>query len=241
MIRVLIADDEKHARDRLIDLLEKYTQFSIEYEANTGDEVIQFLLNDREIDVAFLDINMPGVSVFNTISSLKNPPLIVFQTAYSEYAVEAYNINAVDYLLKPISEERIKNTVEKIMDKLSSGKVSPVETQSNKNIRSFSVKNGSFIKIIPIEEIYHISFDEGFCFIYTEKERYLADNYLNYYEDTLINQNFFRTNRKDLINLKYIDSIHPMFNGNFIIQLKNKEQITLSRRRTKDLKNIIKF
>ena len=239
MITVLIADDEKHARERLKDLLAAYDMFEIQGEAQNGDEVIKILFSEK-IDVAFLDINMPGVSVFNTISSLKNPPIIIFQTAYSEYAVDAFGINALDYLLKPVSEDRFKTAVDKILVELKTNNIQTAHEKKSQ-IKSFSVKSGSIIKIIPIEKIYHITFEDGFCFIYTEKERFLADNYLNYYEEELKDSDFFRTNRKDIINLDYISSIHPMFNGNYIIELKNKAQITLSRRRTRELKDIIKF
>jgi DNA-binding LytR/AlgR family response regulator len=240
MIKILIADDEAHARDRLKELIGKYEFMDIQFEAKNGDEVIQLLISNK-IDVAFLDINMPGVSVFNSISSLKNPPLIIFQTAYSEFAVDAFRINVLDYLLKPVSEERLKSAVDKIVERLKIKNDTDRRPEKKSSVTSISVKSGSVIKILPVEEIYHITFEEGFCFIYTEKERFLADKFLNFYEEELKDSNFFRTNRKDLINLKFINTIHPMFNGNFIIEMKNKAQIALSRRRTKELKDIIKF
>lgn len=242
MISVLIADDEKHARERLKSLLQKLDVFSIDYEAKNGDEVLNIIIS-KNPDVAFLDINMPGVSVFNSLSSLKEPPLIIFQTAYSEYAVDAFGINALDYLVKPISEERLKVTVDKIKKALSLKitKDDDIKEVSKNNIQKISVKQDGKIKVISISDIYKITFEEGFSFIYTYEGRFLSDKYLNYFEDVLKSQGFFRVNRNDIINTKNISVIHPMFKGNYVVELINGAKIKLSRRRAGKLKKIINF
>ncbi len=241
MISVLIADDEKHARERLKSLLQKYDIFSIDYEAKNGDEVLNLIIS-KNPDVAFLDINMPGVSVFNSLSSLKEPPIIIFQTAYSEYAVDAFGINALDYLVKPISEERLKITIDKIKKALSlkNAKEEIIEDSKN-NIQKISVKQDGKIKVISINDIYKITFEEGFSFIYTYEGRFLSDKYLNYFEDVLKNKGFYRVNRNDIINTKNISVIHPMFKGNYEVELINGAKIKLSRRRAGKLKKIINF
>lgn len=244
MISVLIADDEAHARERLKNLLAKYDFLQIDYEAKSGDEVIQILIS-QQIDVAFLDINMPGVSVFKTISSIKNPPIIIFQTAYSEYAVSAFGINALDYLLKPITEERLEQTIQKIQNALKIGNNSienkeETNQQGDSKIKQISVNTGRNIKIIPTEDIFQIAFEDGVTFIYIKNERFISTKFLNYYEDKL-DENFFRVSRNDIINLKLIESFHPMFNGTYLIELKNGKKIKLSRRRAKELKKIIDF
>ena len=240
MISVLIADDEKHARDRLIALLQKYDIFSLDYEAKNGDEVIQKIIS-KNPDVVFLDINMPGLSVFNSLASLKNPPLIIFQTAYSEYAVDAYGINALDYLVKPISEERLTKTVDKIKSAIVLQKKSNNDIHAKNNIEKISVRHYGKIKVISINDIYKITFEEGFSFIYTYEGRFLTDKYLNYYEDLLKDKGFYRVSRNDIINTKNISLIHPMFKGNYEIELINGAKIKLSRRRAKNLKKIINF
>lgn len=241
MISVLIADDEKHARERLKTLLQKYDIFSIDYEAKNGDEVLNLIIS-KNPEVAFLDINMPGVSVFNSLSSLKEPPIIIFQTAYSEYAVDAFGINALDYLVKPISEERLKITVEKIKKTLSlKNTKEDIKEFSKNNIQKISVKQDGKIKVISINDIYKITFEEGFSFIYTYEGRFLSDKYLNYFEEVLKNHGFFRVNRNDIINTKNISVIHPMFKGNYIVELINGAKIKLSRRKAGKLKKIINF
>ena len=240
MISVLIADDEKHARDRLKSLLQKYDIFSLDYEAKNGDEVIQQIIS-KNPDVVFLDINMPGVSVFNSLSSLKNPPIIIFQTAYSKYAVDAYGINALDYLVKPISEERLTKTVNKIKNTINHKNISNNEIYKKNDIQKISVRHHGKIKVISINDIYKITFEEGFSFIYTYEGRFLADKYLNYFEEILKDKGFFRVSRNDIINTKNISLIHPMFKGNYVIELINGAKIKLSRRRAKSLKKIINF
>jgi two-component system LytT family response regulator len=239
MIRVLIADDEAHALDRLRKLLSKYDFLKIEYEAKNGNEVLECIINKKP-DVAFLDINMPGISVLQSLPSLKDAPLVIFQTAHSQYAVEAFNINALDYLLKPISEERLEQTVNKIKNILIENSTTEIKPEAGQ-IKKITVKDGIKIKIIDIEEIYKITFEDGFSFVYTDEGRFLSDKYLTEFEELLKQNNFFRANRNDLVNLKYVKLIHPMFKGSFSIELKNKDFINLSRRKAKVLRQIIDF
>ena len=246
MIQTLIADDEKHARERLKELLATFEMFHITAEAATGNEALEKIITHKP-DVAFLDINMPGVSVLNTVSSLSHPPIIIFQTAYSEYAVEAFNINALDYIMKPISRERLEKTVEKIQEKISTqiqspefstGKSGDPESEKTEII---SVKVKGTIKLIQVTDIHKICFEDELSFIYTDEGRYMTDKYLNYYEKKLANSGFFRTNRASLVNLDYIESIHHMFKGRYLVELKDKSRVDLSRRKAAALKKLIDF
>ena len=252
MIKTIIADDEQHALDRLKDLLSDHEQFEVIAEARDGTGALEQIVNQTP-DVAFLDINMPGVSVFKTISSLQTPPLIVFQTAHSKYAADAFDINAVDYLLKPVSRERFGQAISKIMGKLSvrgpkptgitdtrteSTEKSKLETET---VDKISVKAHGAIKIIPISDIRHISFEEGLSFVHTTEDRYLADRSLNYYEEKLKLSGFFRSNRANLVNLEFVASIHKGFKGNYTMELKDGSRIELSRRKAPMLKKRLDF
>ena len=159
MIKTLIADDEKHAIDRLKDLLADFDQFQIIAEAKDGIGALEKIVSLKP-DVAFLDINMPGVSIFKTISSLSTPPLIIFQTAHSKYAADAFDIDALDYLLKPVSRARFSKAVSKIMEKLSSAEGHPVVKEQAEGpagvpgpIEKMSIKIQEASKIIPVREI----------------------------------------------------------------------------------------
>lgn len=246
MIKTLIADDERHARERLKELLEAFEIFDITAEAASGNEALEKIIMHKP-DVAFLDINMPGISVFYTLPSLSHPPIIIFQTAYSEYAAEAYNINALDYIMKPFSRERLEKTVGKIQEKMYAQNQLPKVSAWKKaesapeKMEIVSIKVKDTIKIIKAKDIQKICFEDGLSFIYTHEGRYMTDKYLNYYEKKLANSGFFRTNRANLVNLDYIESIYHMFKGRYLVELKDKSRVDLSRRKAVALKKRIDF
>ena len=252
MIKTIIADDEQHALERLRDLLADHEQFEIIAEAGDGTGALEQIVNHTP-DVVFLDINMPGVSVFKTISSLQNPPLIVFQTAHSKYAADAFDINAIDYLLKPVSRERFSQAISKILGKLEvkapesaepiAHQIEPEEKPESKKeiIDKISVKAHGAIKIIPISDICSFCFEEGLSFIHTTEGRYLADRSLNYYEEKLKQSGFFRSNRANLVNLEFVATIHKGFKGNYTMELKDGSRIELSRRKAPMLKKRLDF
>ena len=242
MIKTLIADDEQPAIDRLKDLLADYDQFQIIAEAQNGTEALEKIVLLKP-DVAFLDINMPGVSIFKTLSSLQAPPLIIFQTAHSKYAADAFDLDALDYLLKPVSRERFSKAVSKILEKLS---LPPSPAQATdlvvkQPLDKISLKTQGAIKIIPVGDIQKICFEEGLTFLYTKEGRVLADRSLNYYEAKLAETGFFRSNRANLINLDFITTIHKGFKGNFYLELKDGSRIELSRRKAHVLKKQLDF
>ncbi|MCG8334529.1 MAG: LytTR family transcriptional regulator DNA-binding domain-containing protein [Proteobacteria bacterium] len=241
MIKTLIADDEQHALDRLKDLISDYDQFKIIAESRDGTSALEKIVSEHP-DVAFLDINMPGVSVFKTLSSLSDPPLIIFQTAHSKYAADAFEIDALDYLLKPVSKERFARAVEKIKERLQSKQKQPVSTSPGaEQIEKISLKIQGAIKIIPVKDIQKICFEEGLSFIYTKEGRFLSDRSLNHYESKLQEAGFFRSNRANLINLNYIATIHKAFKGNYLVELKDGSRVELSRRKAQVLKKQLEF
>ena len=240
-IKTIIADDEKHARERLRELLESFGLFHIIGEASTGQEALEMMILHKP-DVAFLDINMPGISVFNSISSLNKPPLIVFQTAYSEYAAEAFDVNALDYLMKPFSIERLDRTVQKIKETLTYKQQASVKKETEQTrIERIGVRDRGAIQFIPIKDIQKILVEDGLCFIYTHEKRHVSDKSLKYFEEKLCEQGFFRTSRAHLVNLDCIKSIHPMFQGSYVIELKDKSRVDLSRRQARVLRKKMEF
>mgnify|MGYP006286392181 CR=1 FL=1 len=242
MIKTIIADDEQHAIDRLKDLLADHQQFDIIAIARSGSEALEQIVAHQP-DLAFLDINMPGVSIFQTLASLSDPPLVVFQTAYSSYATDAFDINAVDYLLKPISRERFRQTVERVMERLSPGdnassNASPENTMPASRI---PVKHQEAIKLIPVSEVQKICFEEGLTFIYTVERRYISDHSLNHFEQHYESQGLFRASRASMINLAFIKTIHRGFKGGFYVELSDGSTVELSRRKAQLLRKILGF
>lgn len=242
MIKTLIADDEQHALDRLKDLLSSYDQFQIVAEVNSGTAALEKIVSLKP-DVAFLDINMPGVSIFKTISSLQDPPLVIFQTAHSKYAADAFDIDALDYLMKPVSRERFSRAVTKIIEKISITETVTAlkEPQEKETTDKISLKVREAIKIIQVCDIQKICFEEGLSFIYTKEGRFLSDRSLNYYEEKFQNGGFFRSNRANLVNLEYVTTLHKGFKGSYLMELKDGSRVELSRRKALILKKTLAF
>lgn len=242
MIRTLIADDEPLALERLKDLLADHSQFEIIATASSGTEALEKMVS-LSPEVAFLDINMPGVSVFKSLASLQIPPIIVFQTAHSKYAADAFDIDALDYLMKPVSRERFSRAVDKITRQLSKTaqhleKAPQVEAEQ---VEKISIKYQDSIKIIQIRDIRKVCFEEGLSFIYTEEGRFYSDRSLNYYEAKFGEAGFFRSNRATLVNLAFVTTIHRGFKGTYIIELQDGSRVDLSRRKALILKKTLDF
>lgn len=242
MITAIIADDESHARERLRELLDRFALFDIVAEAKDGNEALQFIITHKP-EVAFLDINMPGVSVFQSIPSLQNPPLVIFQTAYAKHAADAFDINALDYLLKPVRFERLEKAVAKVLEKRAPAASKQQQSQETpgKPADHLTVTINQKTKLIATKDIIRISIEDGFCYLYTVGEKLISDKYLNFYEEKLKGGNFFRTSRTDIINLNHIAMIHKAFQGMYTIELRNGTHIDLSRRKAQELKKIIDF
>ncbi len=245
MITTIIADDESHARERLRELLERFALFDIVAEAKDGNEALQLIITHKP-EVAFLDINMPGMSVFQSIPSMQNPPMVIFQTAYSEHAANAYDINALDYLLKPVRFERLEKAVAKILEKRELKTPEQPESPEASAMPAMPADHVTITisgktKVIPAEDIVRISIEDGFCHLYTANEKMISDKYLNYYEEKLKGGKFFRTSRTDMINLNHIATINKEFQGMYTIVMQNGMQIDVSRRKVKELKKIVDF
>lgn len=237
MIRVVIADDELPGRERLKSLLEEIDTIEIVAETENGTEALEAIIT-HEPDAAFLDINMPGISVFTSIPSLQKQPLIIFQTAYSEHAVQAFEINALDYIMKPLRRERVQQAVDKITQVLNR----PVsEPQESNTVDTISVKVNKTIKVLSIADIVRISFENEFSYIYTTEGKYISEKYLNYYENLLEKHNFFRASRSALVNLNHLSAVHTIDKGVYVIEFQDKSRIELSRRKGQLLKKKISF
>jgi len=237
-ITAIIADDEAPARKRIRSLLIDNHDFKIIGEAENGDQVLAEIIT-KSPQVAFLDINMPGASVFATIPSLKNPPIIIFQTAYSEYGAQAFDINAIDYLLKPVSKERFGQALEKIKLQLNKSSETEKNTEREPVKDVISIKNGDSLRVLKIDKISRLSFEGGFSFVHYGKEKLYSDKSLNSYEELLNERGFYRISRNDMINLLYISKLHPMFNGQYIVEMTSGDKINISRRRIQGLKELI--
>lgn len=254
MLRCIVVDDEDYARKGLISLLRVFDEINIVGEASNGFEALD-LYKELKPDLIFLDIKMPkmsGLEVADTIMSEKGQTLIVFTTAYDEFAIKAFEVNAVDYILKPISKPRLRQTIERIME------LSKVDNRDYiddiekvvKELRKKEEYEGTKIyvnekdKIVilhPSEIIYATSL-EGFAYITSTKGTYKSRITLNSLEEQLDYPNFFRGHRSYLVNLNYIESIVPWYNSTYALELTGvKEKIPISRSKTNEFKDIMRL
>lgn len=248
-MKILIIDDEKPALDELTYLISQFEGIEIIGSFTDPTKSLEFILLN-EVEVVFIDISMPtmdGFTLAEAIHRLSNPPLIVFATAFNEYAVKAFEINAVDYLLKPISEERLLDTIERLRKKIllnsndEKGINNIIKTnhENNENVKIPFWKNDRIYLVKPTDIIYCASIEGETKVICTSGEFYCKDT-LSYFEDILNKHNYYRCHRSYLIGLDYINEIIPWFNNTYIIKFENiDEEIPVSRRNIKEFKKLL--
>ncbi|HIW31901.1 MAG TPA: LytTR family DNA-binding domain-containing protein [Candidatus Paenibacillus intestinavium] len=234
-IRTLIVDDERYAREELTYLLSKFPSIQVIGEAESGEAAILKALQ-LQPDIVFLDVEMPkmnGIEVAKTLVELKKVPLIIFATAYPQFAAEAFRINAIDYLLKPYDEEQLKQTIQRIEKILS-----PAPTaDSTEKPGKLAVETGGDIDYILPQDILYIYRDEKVTKIITQTANYEVRTTLKELESRLVPFSFFRIHKGYLVNLKYVSRLTPWFNGAYQLELEGlDEKLSVSRNYVKDLR-----
>ncbi|HAA25180.1 MAG TPA: DNA-binding response regulator [Ruminiclostridium sp.] len=250
MIRAIIVDDEKMALEQLRYALSQYKEISIAAEFSDPVEVLG-KIRVLKPDVAFLDIDMPEINGFmlaEEIRDISPGTSIVFVTAYDDYAIKAFEINAVDYVLKPISRTRIDNTIQRVIRKITGLEGKSIKGNDNldklikQNIIRILAWEGENIKILKPSDVLFFSIAKRNTIIITKQKKYLGKHSLNYWEDRLAQWNFFRCHRSYLINLDKIEKIYSIFNNMYYLKMKDcKNEIPVSRRSLNNLKQILGF
>ncbi len=246
-LKVLLVEDEENSREELKHLISRAGSMEVVGEAETVAEAIE-LLNSLQFDVVFLDIKMPGISGLELAGILKRmakPPAVVFITAYSEHALKAFDLEAVDYLMKPILEERFKDTVARLEKRFS---ISPIEQRKEERYpesfeKLFIEKEGG--KRVPVspEEIFFFEARDDYAMLHTRDQRFLISGSLKKLEERLYKYGFFRVHRKYLVNLNKISEIIPLSRGVILLRMadSSKSEILVSRRKAKLLRKVLKF
>jgi two-component system LytT family response regulator/two-component system response regulator LytT len=253
MQRCLIVDDEKPAREELLYMLSNFTYIEVVGQASHGMEALE-LIDRLRPDIVFLDIQMPkmsGMDVARKVLNREYKPIIIFVSAYDKFAVEAFEVNAIDYLLKPVSEERLKDRLDKINEErtkegtIHTNKMVELFGYIKENTKESSPKRISLYRngiLIPIEtkEILYATIEDKNTIIVSNKGKFETSCTLNELVDKLDSTMFFRTHKSYIVNLNYIESIEPWFNSTYNINLKNnKEVIPVSRFFSKSFKAIM--
>lgn len=232
-MRVLIADDERLARQRLLSLLEKEEDVQIVGECSDGVAAAE-LLKSRPVDVAFLDIEMPGQSGLEAlgVSSENTQPLVVFITAFEQYAVRAFEANAFDYLLKPFREDRLRNTLTRLrghMELLRKQSTTPEKGNSNSDVERIPIKSNGRIILLKTDEIDWIEAEHNYVRLHTRGITHLIRETMSALEARLDSRRFRRIHRSTIVNLDRIKEIQPWFRGDAIVILDNGQKLTASR------------
>ncbi len=240
-IKSMIIDDERLARNELKKLLQSHNDIEVIEEAANADEGIE-KIEQFNPELIFLDIQMPGKTGFDLLAELEKAPKVIFTTAYDEYAIKAFEVNALDYLLKPIEPKRLADAIHKLQDELMKEKLGmngvfnrgPLTEQDQ-----VFVKDGERCWFVKLGEIRLFESVGNYAKVYFSTNKPLILKSLNALEERLDERMFFRANRKHIINLRWIEKIEPYFNGCLLVDLKGGEKIEVSRRQTVKFKEMM--
>jgi two-component system LytT family response regulator len=240
-MRAIIIDDERLARAELRKLLQDFPEIEVIDEAANAEEGIT-KIEAQNPDLIFLDIQMPGKTGFDMLASLERSPNVIFTTAYDEYALKAFEVNALDYLLKPVEPKRLADAIQKLHY------VETKETTANgehvnrsllsENDQVF-VKDGERCWFVKLSDIRLFESVGNYAKVFFGNNKPLILKSLNALEERLDEKTFFRANRKHIVNLRMIDKIEPYFNGGLLLELKGGEKIEVSRRQTVKFKEMM--
>ena len=247
-ISTIIIDDEKLARARLRRMLSRYENIKVIGEAKNGQEGLE-LIKSNHPAVIFLDIKMPMLSGFEMLKELDKSPYIIFTTAYDQYALQAFEENTVDYLLKPISDRKLSRAISKLSHILQRGDPINIDLarllksidEKKKKIKLFSVKLADRIFLIPADEIYFFHAEDKYTFLNTAEKDFIISFTLKELEKRLDPEKFLRVHRAYIINLEHIKSIHSWFGGKLLVKMKNDKEILITRHYVKDFKERTNF
>ncbi len=235
-MKTLIVDDERLARKELISLLEPHKKIEIIGEAVDADDAFE-KINELKPELIFLDIQMPGKTGFDLLESLDQVPKVIFTTAYDEFALKAFEVNALDYLLKPIQPERLEEAIGKVQ--VSEAKESNEEKKSlGKNDQVF-VKDGDKCWFVKLEDVRLFESDGNYIKVYFGTNKPMIHKSLNALDERLDDRTFFRASRKHIINLGWVEKIDTWFNGGLLVQLRGGEKIEVSRRQAARFKEMM--
>jgi len=247
----IIIEDEKPARDLLKAYLEEYEQMEIMGEYDNGFEGLK-AVNEKKPDVIFLDVQMPKLTGFEMLEVLEHDPEVIFTTAYDQYAIQAFEQNAVDYLLKPFSRDRFKEAIGRLearfkkADKHEGAKRSIEKikihlAEGEEKLHRVVIKKSGKIHVISTGNISFLEAQDDYVMIYTNDGKYLKQQTMKYFEKHLDPEQFVRVHRSYIVNVTNIERIEPYEKSNYILILKDGNKVPVSRSGMQVLKENLDF
>ncbi|MEA3503825.1 MAG: LytTR family DNA-binding domain-containing protein [Bacteroidota bacterium] len=244
-IKVIIIDDEKPARELLQSFFADDKRFEVVASCEDGFKGVK-AIQQYNPDIIFLDIKMPKINGFEMLELLDNPPVVIFSTAYDEYAVKAFEVNAVDYLLKPFTRKRFSDALNRAVNKLENGSYKEEIKDFQKNIdeekkqlsRVVVKKHGKII-IIPLDEIEYLEAMDDYVAVHSKGKKYLKQKTMKSFENQLPPQNFVRIHRSSIVNLDFVKTIEPYSKDSWILITTADSRLNVSRSGMKKLNELI--
>ena len=242
-IKTIIIDDEQHARNLIRAYLEPFNEIEVITECQNGFDGLK-AIQEFNPDLIFLDIQMPKITGFEMLELLEKVPVVIFSTAYDQYAIKAFELNAADYLLKPYDENRFGKAVAKAIERIGNAADSalPVKEiidshqEESGSLDRIIVKTGNKIKVIPVEKVEYIEAYDDYVNIFTPEGRFIKQQTMGYYEKHLNSKEFARVHRSHIVRLNQIVQIEPYEKDSKVLVLRSGVKIKVSRSGLKVLK-----
>jgi two-component system LytT family response regulator len=245
-LRTIIIEDEELARNLLQTYLKDHPGIEVIGECENGFDGVK-MINEQKPDLVFLDIQMPKISGFEMLELLDHKPEIIFTTAYDQYALKAFEYNAVDYLLKPFAKDRLIAAIDKLIARTQTGD-NPAERFDKLSnyphaeyLDRVVVKDRHKINIITVDIIRYIESLDDYVLIYTTEGRHMKQKTMKYFEDHLNPKNFIRIHRSYIVQVKFIAEIQQYEKESYIVILKDKTKLKVSKTGYKKIKNVLHF
>ncbi|NJK87220.1 MAG: response regulator [Bacteroidales bacterium] len=244
-IKALIIDDEELARELVKNYLAEKEEIHVIGECSNGFDGIKSI-HDLKPDLVFLDIQMPKLNGFEMVELMDEIPEIIFITAHNEFAIKAFELNAIDYLLKPYSKERLLSAVDKAILKIQNKESKPnvknlINSPLTDKIERVVVKTGNKIKVIPVQKINYLEAQDDYVMLYTDEGKNLKQATMKYFEDHLDPNVFIRVHRSYMVKLDQVIQMEPYSKDNYVLKLKNGTTIKVSKSGLKNLKEKLNF
>ncbi len=238
-MRALIIDDERLARKELNSLLAEYHEIEIIGEAVNADDAFE-KIKRLNPDLLFLDIQMPGKTGFDLLEMLDSVPKVIFTTAYDEFALKAFEVNALDYVLKPIQPERLQDAISKLEISQNLEDVEEEKPRDKLTGRDqVFVKDGEKCWFVRLSDVRLFESYGNYIKVYFDQQKPMIHKSLNALDERLDDKTFFRVSRKHIINLNWVDKIETWFNGGLMVILKGGEKVEVSRRQASKFKDMM--
>ncbi len=246
-IRTLIIDDEAPARALLKHYLSAHSDIEIVGEAADGFEAFR-LIKELQPDLILLDIRMPKVSGFELLELLENPPVVIFITAFDEYAIKAFEANACDYLMKPFHRDRFDSALEKVRQRLSQStndsdnsvkQLLDEVSGKEEDLQRVAIRSGQKIRIIPVNDVLYFESDGDYVQIHTAEGRFLKEKTMKFFESHLDERQFVRVHRSYIVNVEHIKGMELYEKESWTVLLSNRETIKVSASGYKALKKVL--